>query len=62
MLTELVVILIGGPRLAIAPLLVTILLLGVVKSIMLLHVLVLKLSIELWLILLLRCYGSISSS
>ena len=57
MLTRLVVVLIGSPHLAIALLLVTILLLGTVKSRMLLLILVLKPSIGLWLILLLRCYG-----
>jgi hypothetical protein len=51
------VALIDGPLLATVPLLVLILSPGVVKSRMLLLVLVLKLlNIELWLILLPRCY------
>ena len=57
MLTGLVVFLIVSPPLAIVHLLLAILLLGAIKRRMLLLVLVLKLSIELWRIPLLRCYG-----
>lgn len=57
MMIGLVVILIVGTPLVIVPLLVAILLLSIVKNKMLLLVPVLKLSIELRLILILRCYG-----
>jgi hypothetical protein len=57
MLIGLEVTLIDGPLMATVPLLVVILLPGVVKGRMSLLILVLKLSIELWLILLPRCYG-----
>ena len=57
MLTGLVVFLMVSPPLAIVHLLLAILLLGAIKCRMLLLILVLKLSIELWLILLRRCYG-----
>ena len=57
MLTGLVVFLIVSPPLAIVHLLLAILLLGAIKRRMLLLVLVLKVSIELWRIPLLRCYG-----
>jgi hypothetical protein len=51
------VTLINSPLLAVVPLLVIILLSSIVKNSMLLPVLVLRLRIELWLILLPRCYG-----
>lgn len=54
--------LIDSPLLASVPLLAVILLLGIVKSIMLLPALVLKLNIEQWNILLPRCYGSLFPS
>ena len=56
MLTRLVVALIRGPLLIFVSLSKVILLLVPVKHIMLSPVQVLKLNIELWLILLLRCY------
>jgi len=56
MLTRLVVALIRGPLLIFVSLSKVILLLVPVKHRMLSPILVLKLNIELWLILLLRCY------